>query len=370
MSHTHNGRGIMLWLLARRLLLLPQEHGHARPHPTNRSGTRVSRAGPGNEETSMPHRTLAFRALHVVVYAAVAAACSSGAQDDGNGDLLLPVVETPRGPGSAHSPGTPTRTPAPSAPNDKPAEPPRGGADGGAKSDAAVGAATFHGEIVLNQRTGTNGPTTVLSENLGSDLGLDGLTGDASGAAYGPCVAEAAGTGARARAGTVTFHGGQLPSAGVSLTDSTVFLPSTPAFNANDSITIHSAGTADIGPFTATALAPSEITVTSPSGFDAPGNGTLDRASDLVVSWTGAGAGSVVRVLIGGDKLLRCDFQGPAGAGTIPKAALATLAPADATHLGQTDVIVLGTNAIVAPHFAGTFLIAGNIHVRYWTTIN
>ena len=94
-------------------------------------------------------------------------------------------------------------------------------------------------------------------------------------------------------------------------------------------LTFAAAG-ATVPAFGETFCGPTPVTITSPAGV--PGAGlTIDRSTDLPVTWTG-GAGGDLEVLLRDDTAavgfslqVQCFFTASSGQGTVPKAALAKI---------------------------------------------
>ncbi len=111
-------------------------------------------------------------------------------------------------------------------------------------------------------------------------------------------------------------------------------------FSGGDAITVVGAGGADLPAFAEqTVIAPNDVVLTAPlcAGLVCS---DLDRTQDLVVAWTGGGAGHVKAsfetISASATGSVFCTFNAASGAGTVPKAALATLGD---TGDGQTTGI-------------------------------
>ncbi len=128
-------------------------------------------------------------------------------------------------------------------------------------------------------------------------------------------------------AGTVTI---QTPTATTSLTAA---MPSTsgstPLFQPGETVEVSSTGAA-VPAFAGSVVVPPAITLTSTS---LGGSTLLNTAEDLVLTWP-ATTGHVVVFLASGDtahRALSCTFDGAAGTGTMPSAALAAFPEKDAS---------------------------------------
>ena len=113
-------------------------------------------------------------------------------------------------------------------------------------------------------------------------------------------------------------------------------------FAGGDTLTVSGAGGPDLPSFAAqTLVAPSGIKLTSPSC--SAGCPDLDRTTDLVLTWTGGGAGKVTVTLetISDTSLvlLECKFAAAGGTGTVPAALLQKLEKAGSA--GVTGVAVI-----------------------------
>jgi len=108
-----------------------------------------------------------------------------------------------------------------------------------------------------------------------------------------------------------------------------------PLFVAGDVVTVEAAG-GDVAPFLQNIVAPGCITMTAPATPDGGtiyGRYAISTASDFQVSWTGGEAGALVGVTLAGEEgksgvevAVTCSFDATAGQGTIPQAAIASLA--------------------------------------------
>jgi hypothetical protein len=116
-------------------------------------------------------------------------------------------------------------------------------------------------------------------------------------------------------------------------------------FLGGDSLTLVGAGGADLPAFKAQlVVAPNNVVLTSPDC--AAGCPELDRSKNLVVTWTGGGAGSLKAtfetVADTGTAAVFCTFPAASGTGTVPKAALALLGD---TRDGSTTGIEIFSSA-------------------------
>lgn len=163
----------------------------------------------------------------------------------------------------------------------------------------------------------------------------DGSPGAFTEATVGPCVVRryttlpVKGAPIKQSAGTITIDGGvhtlSLSPDGngkyAELDSSTEDL-----FSGGETITIKAAG--DVVPaFSFSMIAPSGVDLTQPA--EPPNKGPLpvDRTADLTFSWSGGGSGDVIAVLTDPSATrVTCTFASAPGKGTIPKAALASLA--------------------------------------------
>ncbi|MEA2751805.1 MAG: hypothetical protein QOI41_5948 [Myxococcales bacterium] len=117
---------------------------------------------------------------------------------------------------------------------------------------------------------------------------------------------------------------------------------STELFAAGDTMTVSGAGGADLPAFAGQSLVtPTQVAVTAPAC-----TGTcpdLDRTQDLIVAWTGAGAGKVVVTFetISDTQavLLQCRFDATAGTGTVPAALLGKLDKAGEPNVSGIEQI-------------------------------
>jgi uncharacterized protein (TIGR03437 family) len=120
---------------------------------------------------------------------------------------------------------------------------------------------------------------------------------------------------------------------GISQGKTITTLSSTGTYLVPGSYTVTSNGGSDIGPINASVTIPtsSTLTIPNPTGAISP----VTRSSGMTVSWTGGGAGSIVRILVTGatDSTLTngatvyCEVPASAGTFTIPAYAMLTLPP-------------------------------------------
>jgi hypothetical protein len=168
-------------------------------------------------------------------------------------------------------------------------------------------------------------------------------------------------------AGTITITGGTL-SAPIMLTyDATngysVFSSTTPIYTPGETFNVSAVG-ADIAAFSgASAAAPNDIVITSPSG----GTGTnlmyaIDESTDLVITWTGGSAGAEVDVNLSNldDSSLAlsasCTFDASAGTGTIPMALLTQLGSFTSGYL---EMFPISTASVASANAAVTITVQG-----------
>jgi len=121
-------------------------------------------------------------------------------------------------------------------------------------------------------------------------------------------------------AGMVTITGATKPIALTPAANHTYTpLSSTTAlFGNGDPLTFAAAG-ADVPAFSHALVAPSKVTITAP--VKPATTLTVDRASDLAVSWTGGGTGQVLVALLSGAQTgtsVYCRFAASAGHGMVP----------------------------------------------------
>ncbi|MEA2746303.1 MAG: hypothetical protein QOI41_446 [Myxococcales bacterium] len=117
---------------------------------------------------------------------------------------------------------------------------------------------------------------------------------------------------------------------------------STAIYAAGDMLSVTGAGGPDLPGFAAQTLAaPTQVVVTAPAC-----NGTcpdLDRTQDLVVTWTGAGAGKVVvtfeTIADTQAVIVQCKFDPAAGTGTVPAALLGKLDKAGDPNISGIEII-------------------------------
>jgi hypothetical protein len=170
--------------------------------------------------------------------------------------------------------------------------------------------------------------------------------------------------GAVQSAGTLTI-GGTTPA--FSLTYDTVtaqyaVVPAVPSdhllFTGGETITFSAAG-ADVPAFTATLVAPAQLTITSPA---LPvGAFAIDTSKDLVFVWTGASVGKVTfnigttttsTATAVARSLLSCRFDASALTGTIPIATLRKLPKTDAATTARLGTDHSNTTEILAGDYS------------------
>jgi hypothetical protein len=163
--------------------------------------------------------------------------------------------------------------------------------------------------IVCPATLGTDAGVVLLQPLNAGDITVTG-TGDAGPAVlhYGP-IADAGHVGYTAVKGTAQF------------------------FNGGDMVTATGAGGADLPPFASQAIvAPNDIALTSPACDKLRQCPDLDRTVDLIVTWTGGGAGKVVAAIYGAEAEVLCRFGAAGGTGTVPSALLSKLGPGGASE--------------------------------------
>lgn len=131
-------------------------------------------------------------------------------------------------------------------------------------------------------------------------------------------------------------------------------------FKAGETITISGGGSAGYPEFSQAVIAPNDIVITAPDCSGPGGCPYLDRKLDAVVTWTGAGVGSVVALLTSTSEKrvvnASCTFDAASGAARIPSAILAqvesgggaTFFPISEVHfsVGEADTtfVVMGSS--------------------------
>lgn len=134
-------------------------------------------------------------------------------------------------------------------------------------------------------------------------------------------------------------------------------------YNPGDIITVTGAGGPDLPAFGAqTVVAPSDIAVTSPvCGMTCP---DLDRTKDLLVTWTGGGAGGVDVVLLAASDtatvLVTCTFPASSGTGSLPTAVLMKL-PMGGDVVGLQSVIPTNHTDFTVGTVKSRFVVTGSI---------
>jgi hypothetical protein len=168
-------------------------------------------------------------------------------------------------------------------------------------------------------------------------------------------------------AGTITITGGTL-SAPITLTYAaptgySVFSSTTPIYTPGETFNVSAVG-ADVLAFSgASAAAPNDIVITSPSG----GTGTnlmyaIDESTDLVITWTGGSAGAAVEVNLSNldDHSLAlnasCMFDASAGTGTIPTALLTQLGSFTSGYL---EMFPISTASVASANASVTITVQG-----------
>ena len=145
----------------------------------------------------------------------------------------------------------------------------------------------------------------------------------------GPCKLQQCPTSTPAgpqSAGTITITGATKPLSLVPGTDKVYAqqTSTTTLFAGGESISFAAAG-ADLPAFTVSVTTPAKATITAPTKPAAGSLLAVNRAQDFTVSWTGGGGGKVQVYLSDNAKALFCRFDGSAGTGKVPAAALALL---------------------------------------------
>ena len=196
----------------------------------------------------------------------------------------------------------------------------------------------------------------------------------------------------------VTLTGGSgFPAGGIVLSPSaaSTYVVTTPAsfdytsvyIRGGDTLTYAAAGSLTaIGPFHLSLTAPSDVTLTAPVFNTISESTTLDRSQDVVVSWTGGEAGTMVQVTLTTlteatdiQTGVQCTFPAGGGTGTLPSSGLRQLAPASpAAANGQFDVVALTQTTTTAGQAGGsatgsdawviTGVVMGSSHTRYFVT--
>ncbi len=160
----------------------------------------------------------------------------------------------------------------------------------------------------------------VLCTNTGSDAGAPAVTELNAGTITI--------TGASLDAGPTTIAFGVIPGASPPTNG---YVPSSSQglfFAGGDTLQATSAGGPDLPAFNVSVVAPSAVTLSAP----VCGNATcadVDRTKDLVVTWTGGGAGKLQAIYETlSDQhavIVTCTFSAASGTGTVPLAVLAKL---------------------------------------------
>jgi hypothetical protein len=162
--------------------------------------------------------------------------------------------------------------------------------------------------------------------------------------------------GAPVSAGTVTI-GGTTPTFTLDYDASSMLYGATPAvpkdqllFAGGDTITFAALG-ADVPAFADSLVAPTPITVTSPTLTS--GALSIDTAKDLMFTWTGASSGRIafnVRTTTSArtSSFVSCQFDASGLTGTIPTAQLQKLDKTDATTTASLTTDLSSTKEVVA----------------------
>jgi len=145
------------------------------------------------------------------------------------------------------------------------------------------------------------------------------------------------------------------PAKGATFSNYAEVTGNTAFFAGGDSLTVSGAGGPDLPSFAApTLIAPSRIKLTSPDC--SAGCPDLDRTTDLVMTWTGGGAGKVTAtfetISAAALVLVECKFGAAGGTGTVSTALLQKLEKAGSP--GVTGVaVVTPNNEVTFPVGAG-----------------
>jgi hypothetical protein len=120
-------------------------------------------------------------------------------------------------------------------------------------------------------------------------------------------------------------------------------------WDGSQTITIAAAGDS-IPAFSSTLHSPTAVTVTAPLPAS-NGSYTVNRASDLIVSWSGGNAGDllIVEVAAGVFGTLTCAFDATLGTGTIPSSTLSALPSGQAVlgiFSGRRDTKTVGAYTV------------------------
>lgn len=245
------------------------------------------------------------------------------------------------------------------------------GTSGGSGTSGGTVVDVKAGTIVLNQTIATIGPTTITSHQAtasffqgktvvaGAPAGAECTTSTEGACTVTDCTipentgGDDAGSGSTSDAGsTKNPTAGEITisaAAELKLTpnDKGQYAPAsgqTKVFDADQDVTFKAAG-GEVPAFTKSLKAPGSITVTSPAGSFGAAPVDVDRAAGLEVKWTNGGAGKVLAAIIasGGARrfaTLSCTYEGAAGTGAIPAAALNKLPAGTATYsVGASNVL-------------------------------
>jgi hypothetical protein len=249
-----------------------------------------------------------------------------------------------------------------------------GTSDGGGASDTGSTAGkTYTGGVGIGQSNlnGTETSTVLaLFEKTTTTSTLSNCTQMTSGSCtLNHCDLGDGGLPPEYGAGTVTVTGGAL-TAPVTLTfDSSQSsysdsVTATPIYTPGQTFNVTATG-GDVAAFSgASAAAPSDVVVTSPSG----GTGTnltysIDETHDLDFVWSGGSAGSRVDVALSNlddDTValnVQCSFDGAGGTGTMPAALLTALGSFTSGYLEMYPIstsTLASSNATVTVTVQGT----------------
>ncbi len=180
-----------------------------------------------------------------------------------------------------------------------------------------------------------------VGAGFGPDSGCTDMT-------FGPCdIGTCAAATSNPNAGTITVMGGTqavtlTPGSDGSYTDAT---GTTALWNGGETLTISASG-GMVPAFMGSVQAPAPVTVNQLGGAAWPAataTVNVSRATDLVVTWT-ATTGSVLIGIANNTSGMTCVFDGSAGTGTIPAAALGQLA----AGMAELDVSTGGHQMVMA----------------------
>jgi hypothetical protein len=118
-------------------------------------------------------------------------------------------------------------------------------------------------------------------------------------------------------------------------------LPVTPIFQAGAPLSVSAAG-ADVPPFAAQLVAPTDVNLVSP-----PAGSTIDTSTDLPIAWSGGATEEFITIEFGsnasGDVL--CFFDSTLQTAVVPKEALAPLAGRQGGYIGFNAHVAVSTIA-------------------------